>query len=203
VRAQGKRPPVTGMRLSPAAIDRRERIADALGTDQTQATEISYYLTAWQLGLLREDIAFAIDSLSRVYGDNGLLVGVIDQYEDDGKSVTFRVLVGATAEGGNVNELVELEDWSGNLTLVKIDSTVAATVRVTHDPSDVTFRLGTIANPVARNALAAKVRDLPDLVLEPKEKDDPFKLRREIRESLALARRFFGRNDEEAPLDED
>lgn len=198
------RTPVTGMRLPRLTIRRLDRIQEALDVDRTGATNVAAYLACRELGLLREDIAASIDSLERVHGPDGLLIAIVEQYEEADDGVTAYVAVAAAdADTPAGADLQELEDWSGMLNpVVKVGPTTAATLVVTHDPSGVMFKFGVLTNPVVRNALAARIRDLPELVLAP-EQEDPLKLRREIRDSLELARKLTTSPDkqEEAPLD--
>jgi hypothetical protein len=197
--------PVVGMRLQPLTLSRLERIADALGTTRTGAVEASAYFAAERLGLLREDIAGAVDSLERLHGPDGVLIAVLDQFSADDEGHTSYVAVAATPKDTPPGaDLQELEDWSGALApVVKVGPTIAGTVVVTHDPSGVMFKFGVLNNPVAGNALAARIGDLPELVLAPKQ-EDPLKLRREIRESIELARKLRPTTETEgAPLGDD
>jgi hypothetical protein len=198
--------PVVGMRLQPLTLSRLERIADALGTTRTGAVEASAYFAAERLGLLREDIAAAVDSLERLHGPDGVLIAIVEQFEADDEGHTSYVAVAATPKDTPPGaDLQELEDWSGALApVLRVGPTIAGTVIVTHDPSGVMFKFGVLTDPVVGNALAARIGDLPELVLAPRQ-EDPLRLRREIRESIELARKLRPAvtETEGAPQDDD
>jgi len=196
---QGRRNPPASFRLSATTLTRLDRIADALGTSRHGAIDAGAYFAYRALGLERQDVAFAIDGLARMRGDDGDIMGILQEYEETAEGLRFYVAVTVDGE-------TELEDWSGSLLPVKVLGHVSASMLIKHDPTGVTFKLGTLSGPVVGNAFSVHIGDLPMLVLAPKGKNEA-EVRRELRDSLELARKFRlptgNPETEELPLDDD
>jgi hypothetical protein len=195
--APAKRAPTTSYRFPPATLARIEKLADALDTDKTTAIDIAVFLAADRLGLLRRDIAAAVDELERVHGPEASLAAEITVADDRGHLATVTV-------NGE-----PLDGWSADLS-IKPDGSEALLV-VRHDESGSMFPLGIIKPPVVGAGYDLPVRHLPEVAMAPERGQDPAELRREIRDSLRLrrmARVAFDEPDEdpdspeEAPLDQ-
>src|SRR3954451_6894031 len=110
---QGRRHQAYSFRLPDLTLTRLKPIADALNPSQAGPINAAAYFALKDLGLLREDIAGAIDSLERVHGPDGMLIAILEQYEEADDGVTSYVAVVATAADTPPGaDLQELEDWS-------------------------------------------------------------------------------------------
>ena len=183
---------MSAYRFTRATLERIDRLADALDCDKTQAIDIAVLLAADQLGLLRRDIASAVDGLERVYGPEASLHAEITEADDEGH-------LAAVAVNGE-----PVDGWSADLSIRGDEGFLVAR----HDGSGSMFPLGTIKPPVVGAGFDVPVKYLPELAMIPERDQDPAELRRGIRDSLKLRRKirvaFDNPESEEAlPLDDD
>lgn len=200
-------------RISKPNLQRADEIGERLGgLDRTAVMNLALMALADRLGLTHQDAALAADSLAARYGDDGVLLVTIEQWDDHGEGVT--AVVSSTVNGE------EQADWSvilSGTTRVQMrperPGHTATIVHVQHEPTQVDFVLGRL--DVQQGAsIGVRIRDLPEHVVAlPSEGEmDAAELRRHVRDSLRLRRvlRLAEHPDldpetetEELPLDDD